>query len=130
MAQQGSFIANVYTSSSSIPIAGATVIVTRDVPGQSNPELLGIQITDGSGRTNPITIPTPDSSVSQQPDGGTGWSTINVSAHHPRFEQIKVEGVQVFPGVKTIQNFQLIPLAANPEVWNRSETFVVPPQTL
>ena len=130
MAQQGSFIANVFTSRSSIPIAGATVIVTRPVPGQSIPELLGLQITDGSGRTKPILISTPDASVSQQPDGGVGWSTIDVSAHHPRYEQILVRGVQVFPGVETVQNFQLIPLALNPEIWNRSESFDVPPQDL
>ncbi|MBE6954984.1 MAG: spore cortex-lytic protein [Ruminococcaceae bacterium] len=130
MAQQGSFIANVYTSNSSIPIAGATVIVTRKAAGQNEPELLGLQITDGSGRTRAIAIPTPDASVSQQPEGGVGWTTIDVSAHHPRYEQIFVHGVQVFPGVETVQNFQLIPLALNPEIWNRSESFDIPPQEL
>lgn len=130
MAQQGSFIARVYTSNGSIPVAGATVIVTRHTPNQAKPELLGLQITDGSGLTKPITIPTPDTSLSQQPGNGIGWSTVDVSAHHPRYEQILVRGVQIFPGVETIQNFQLIPLALHPEVWNRSESFDVPPQDL
>jgi len=130
MAQQGSFIAHVFTSNGSIPVAGATVIVTRRIPGQSKPELLGLQITDGSGRTSPILIPTPDAAVSQAPDGGVGWSSVDVSAHHPRYEQIYVHGVQIFPGVQTVQNFQLIPLALHPEVWNRSESFDIPPQDL
>ncbi len=130
MAQQGSFLANVYTSQSAIPIAGATVILTRTRPGENLPTLVGLQITDASGRTAPITIDTPDASVSQSPNSGQGWVSVDASVHHPRFEQIKVKGVQIFPGVVTVQNFQLIPLAANPEVYNRSETFDISAQNL
>ncbi len=127
---QGSFTARVYTSQNAIPVPGATVLLTRagTAPGQT--ELIAVQVTDESGMTERILLDTPEKANSQQPEGGIGWSEITVSAEHPLYERIIVEHVQIFPGVETIQDFQLIPLAALPEVYNRTEIFEVQPQNL
>ena len=43
---------------------------------------------------------------------------------------IRVENVQIFPDVQTIQNFRMIPLTANPDIITQEELFIIPPQNL
>ena len=127
---KGTILANVFVSGRAVPVEGATVLITRAGSGGAQPELLAILVTDESGRTPSFSIDTPEAAASQSPGGAVGWSDITISAEHPQYERIVVENAQVFPGVQTIQNFQLIPLAAMPEVWNRTEYFTVTPQDL
>ena len=55
---------------------------------------------------------------------------MDITADHPEFERILVENVQIFANITTDQNFALIPLAEQPEVWNMTEVFTIPAQEL
>ena len=48
----------------------------------------------------------------------------------PGYDRIIVENAQVFTGIQTLQEFMLIPTPQLPDNYSRTETFVVPAQTL
>ena len=119
---KGSIITRVYTSDAYIPLKDVYVIYTQtNVEGRDN--ILSIQRTDSSGLTAPYEIDTPDSSVSLIPGSTlTPYSSINISVAHPGYSTITAKGVQIFPGIETIQGFQLQPLATQ----ENNATTVIP----
>lgn len=129
MAAKGSLLAHVFTSDSNIPIEEATVTVTQTLPNGLI-ELLAVRITDESGLTKPLEVPTPEKAVSQAPSEEQPFSLVQVTAEHPLYERIVVKDVQIFPDTVSIQNMQLIPLAEAPELFNQTEVFPIPPQNL
>lgn len=110
MASTGTIILNVYTSNARIPVEGSSVVFRQqNAPGA----LLGFRTTDQSGITSPLSIATADLSYSQSPaPSQQPWTGINLRVEHPLFERVLLEGVQIFPGITTLQNVSLIPLGA------------------
>ena len=122
----GSIQVHVYTSRAQIPVPGAAVAIL-DQSGN----LIAARITDESGRIKPVEIEVPDVAESLDPNFvGQPFATVTIKVLHPSFEQIEVENAQVFAGVTTIQQLELVPLAAYPESYDRVEYFEVPPQNL
>ena len=113
------------TSRVEIPIRGAQVTITGP-----DRVLLSAQRTDQSGFTRTVSVPTPALQNSLSPDQLQGWTEVTVSVTHPGFEGIIVSGVQIFPGVTTIQKMRLIPLSEMPGAFDETERFDVPPQGL
>ncbi len=107
MAATGSIQFRVFTSNANLPIEGATVVVRQqDAPG----DLLGLLVTDRSGQTSPLTLPAPDVSLGQTPENQLQpWIGLTVSIDHPEYQRVILQGVQLFPGILTIQNVQLLP---------------------
>ena len=92
---------------------------------------LAMDLTDRSGRIEPIPLPVPELAASQSPDTGQiPFATVNLRARRRDYEQIYVENLQVFPGITTIQDLEMIPLSELPNEWGKSETFDTPPQNL
>ena len=112
MGEQGTLKVRVYTSEAQIPLEGATVVVTA--PGRGAKErLISVQVTDRNGMVKPVFLETPGTEASEMPAlGGRGepYALCSVWAEHPGYALLKVEGVQVFPGVETLQEMELIPL--------------------
>jgi len=111
--QKGKLVVWVFATGAQLPLEGATVVVTtRSESGKFN--LISIQKTDRSGLTRPIEIDTPDGADSTQfdPTGQQPFVSCDVWAEHPGFAVMRVEGVQIFPGVVTRQDMELLPLAA------------------
>ena len=102
----GTLTVRVYTSQAQIPIAGATVVVTA--PGKNGKrKLLSVQATDRSGEVRAISIPTPElgeSTAPQQSGSEAPFAVCNVWAEHPGYTMLEAEGVQIFPGVETVQD--------------------------
>lgn len=129
MASTGYIRVQTVTSRAEIPIQSATVTVTgTDQSGART--LLSLQRTDASGLTKAVSIVTPALSNSLSPDQQQGWTTVTVTATHPGFEGIIVDGVQIFPGVTTLQKMRMIPLSQPPGAFDETERFDVPPQGL
>ena len=107
MASTGTIEFRVFTSNANLPVEGAVVIVREQaLPGA----LLGILVTDSSGMTRPLTVDAPDVSLGQTPEETLQpWVDLQVLIEHPEFEEVSLTGVQLFPGVLTVQNVQLIP---------------------
>lgn len=67
--------------------------------------------TDSSGLTTPVYVETPDTDQSLSPGLSLKpYATISVQASYPGFQSVQADGVQIFPGVETIQGLQLQPI--------------------
>lgn len=128
MRENGTLIFRVYTSDADIPVEGATAAVFQtDPPGG----LLGIRVTDSSGETDPIAVPAPDRALSQTPETAIRpWTTLRALVEHPSYEKVTLEGLQIFPGVETIQNIQLIPRQEFDPRLSGQEDFFFTPQPI
>lgn len=111
MASQGSVIARVYTSDAYLPLRDVPVIFTRtDEDGAQ--VLLAIRFTDSSGLTTPLYVDTPNASDSLLPGSDLRpYATVDIRTSSPGFNSISALGVQIFPGVETIQDLQLRPVS-------------------
>ncbi len=109
MASQGSVIARVYTSDAFLPLRGVPVVFTQTQPDGSR-QVLAIRTTDASGLTEPVYIQTPDTADSQTPGNPLRpFASVDISTAAPGYGSILAEGVQIFPGVETIQGLMLLP---------------------
>ena len=128
----GTLTVRVYTSQAQIPIAGATVVVTA--PGKSGKrKLLSVQSTDRSGEVRTISIPTPELGESTSPHqqgGEAPFAVCNVWAEHPGYTMLEAEGVQIFPGVETVQDMELIPLPRGQNSLQHLDVREITPQSL
>ncbi len=116
-----------YTSFAQIPLKDTAITVT-----DSNGDAIAMALTNRSGLLdNPISIPTPPFQDSQQPTNGTKpFTTVNLYARIPGYEEIFVKNVQIFPDTITVQNLEMIPLSEFPETWNKGESFDITAQNL
>ena len=56
---------------------------------------------------------TPDVDQSLSPGSAIRpYASITIQAYYPGFQSIQADGVQIFPGVETIQGLQLQPITA------------------
>lgn len=128
MSSSGTIIVSIYTSDARIPVEGASVLFQAQSP--STP-LLGFRITDSSGRTAPLSVTTADLSQSQSPDPSQSpFTSLRIIADHPEFERTVLEGVQIFPGITTLQSIRLLPLNRTDPDKDGQQDFILPPQTL
>lgn len=125
----GNIIMQVSTASESIPIQGATVVISRET-GNGRAELLAILTTDADGRTAPFAVATPDKELSEAPSNQQSWSDCDIIVDDPLYHRVIINRVQVFPGVDTLQAVSLIPLEEYPELWGQTERYQVTPQEL
>lgn len=125
---EGYIVFQVYTSRGPIPIAGAYASVTK---GNSDKrELLGFRITDEDGRTDPIAIETPPKGLSLEPGAEEPFALCDIRVDHPEYYTVHVKDVQIFDGLTSLQQVQMIPLQEEAPVNERSETFTVAAQNL
>jgi len=112
MQQTGKLVVRVFATAAQLPLEGATIVVTtRNQNGKF--DLISIQKTDRSGLTAPIEIMTPESRGSTEENSlvQRPFVSCDVWAEHPGFVVMRVDGVQIFPGVVTRQEMELLPLA-------------------
>ena len=103
-------------------------IVITDMDGAA----IAMRLTNRSGTLDePVAITVPDRSAGESPNSGLiPFSSVNLYARLEDYEEIIAENVQVFPGVITDQELELIPLAEFPDTWNKAEIFNTPAQNL
>lgn len=129
MSAQGYLQVHVYTSRANLPLQGAAVAVSRRRADGSY-DLLSYQTTDSSGNTKRLAIEAPDRDGSLNPEQPGGFSDVNIAVDYPQYERVLVEDVQIFPGITTLQDVQLLPLDAVPPDWGDVQDFLVTPQEL
>ena len=114
MEQAGTLMVRVYVSQAQIPIEGAAVVVTGE--GTNGKRILhSVQVTDRSGQIKPVRIETPGVEESTSPEGvggGAPFALCTVWAEREGYALLQVDGVQIFPGVESVQEMELIPLEA------------------
>ncbi len=89
------------------PAPGTRVRVTEHGNNENTIEEL---MTDASGQTDVISLPTPPVEFSQDPERPRPFSLYDVVFEQSGFETVIVEGVQVFPDSTAFQNASMRPL--------------------
>lgn len=127
MSARGYIQVHAYTSYAQIPLKDVAVSVT-DAGGAA----IALRLTNRSGELDaPIEIEVPDLSAGQSPNTGIiPFAVVNLYARLNNYEAIEIENLQIFPGVTTLQNLEMIPLSELPKSWNKLEVFPIPPQNL
>ena len=97
-----------------IPVTGATVAVTHPSAGGKH-LLVALRVTDESGHTQPVTLPTPPAAESEHPGTAAPYTLCDLWVEHPDFQMLHMENVQIFSGVETLQDAELLPLPEFPE---------------
>lgn len=141
----GQLQVTVITSRAKIPVAQATVLITQYFQDKQDSQayrLLALAVTNESGNTPILTLPTPPEEDSISPtstagenfektSGGTsGYSLVDLWVEHPDFVRQKLEGIQIFPQVTTQQSVLLHPLAQGTSSLVAQEELELPVQDL
>lgn len=110
MADIGSLVVEVTTSNAMLPIAGAGVYMTSE----DDSRLWAYRTTDNSGKTPIIEVQTPNSEESEFPDNTQQpFTSVNVYVSDPGYFNVVIRGVQIFGGMESIQQIQLVPIPEN-----------------
>lgn len=129
MEAYGTILVQVFTSRAQIPVQGATVAFTQ--PGEEGRHtLLAVRLTDQSGKTAPLQLPTPGLEAGLHPDSGVPFTLVDLWVHASGYELFRAEDVQIFPDTQTVQEVMLIPLPEFAPSNTVSETVHITPQNL
>ncbi len=126
MPSTGRLQVRAYSSYAQLPLKDVSIAVTAP-----DGTVLTLALTDRSGKIDPIVLPVPDLAESQTPDPAQSpFTTVTIHARLRGYEQIQVQGVQIFADTLTVQNLELIPMSELPGQYDRIEDFTTPPQNL
>ena len=124
MDSQGTVVVRLSTSSALIPLQGATVTITKTRPDGTQ-ELLAVRVTNFDGLTAPVMVETPPMAESRSyQNTSIPYAAVDIRVERTGFDRVLVKNAQVFP------ELSLIPTPDLPSSFDRTETFVVPPQSL
>lgn len=126
MPSNGYITARAYMSSAQIPLENVAVtIVSPDGTA------IAMRLTDRSGLTEPIAIPAPEKAESEAPEeNGRPFTDITLYAWKSGFEQVAARNVQIFSGITTVQDLEMVPLSELPDRWDENVLYNTPPQNL
>ena len=130
MQEYGTVTAQIVTSAAQIPIPGATLTITRELP-DGRQELLAVRMTNYDGFTEPFDVPTPPASDSQtRQTAEVPYALVDLRTERTGYGRVLVRGAQVFSGVQTLQQLVLIPTPTLPENYAETQEFDIPAQEL
>lgn len=126
MPSTGYIQVRAYTSTAQFPLQNVAVTITA-----ADGTALAMRLTDRNGLIQPVSLPVPDKEESLHPDPDQiPYTRVNLYARLKDFEQIESENLQVFAGVVTVQNLEMIPLAELSDSWEQMVIYDTPPQNL
>jgi len=118
---KGYLIVNVYSDTIANPVKNATVQI------QKNGSVIKEVKTNEDGKTETITLDTVDKSFSEKEQQETRpYETYDVLVNALGLTETKIEGVQIFDGITSIQNIYMTSLDEKEE----EDINVIPPNTL
>lgn len=103
----GTLLFQVTGGQGAFPVAGAQVQVT----GKLNDRLsLSFRLTtDESGKTEPLSLPAPDRSLSLSPNRGKAYAVYEAEITAENHIPVRIRDLPVFDGITTIQPVNLSP---------------------
>jgi hypothetical protein len=109
--QQFGYLKVIATSAEgTIPLDNVSVIVSQVIGNQQ--DIFYTLLTNASGETTIVELPTPAKSLSEKPmDGSTKpYAEYNISTYLHGYFQVTNTKVPIFSGVTSIQRVNMIPL--------------------
>lgn len=126
MPSNGYITARAYMSSAQLPLEDVAVTFVS-----SDGTAIAMRLTNRSGITEPVAIPAPDRVESESPEENVRpFTPLTIYAWKSGFEQVVARNVQVFAGITTVQNLEMVPLSELPDQWDASVLYNTPPQNL
>lgn len=129
LSAHGTIVARVFTSNAMLPLGGASVAITR-TGADGRVELVAFRLTNYDGLTEPVEIETPELDGSLPSSGAMPYARVDVAVDLPGYDRVLVTGAQVFSGTQSVQELMLLPTPSLPERYDRTQTIVIPAQTL
>ena len=118
---KGNLVVNVYSDTIANPVSNAKVVVSKD-----GVDLI-TEMTDEDGNTPSISLDTVDKSYSEEEQHEVRpYETYDVAVTALGLTPTKIEGVQIFDGVTSIQNIYLTSIDEK----QKEEISVITPNTL
>lgn len=108
----GKIIVTVNSGREAFPIEGVRVLIDKEGEDSKDGrfELVGVLVTDSSGRTNPVTVAAANRELSQSTEeNGATFTTYYVSARKRGYFSIDKYPVDVFGGQTSILELGLVP---------------------
>lgn len=93
-----------FAGQQTVPVPGASVLVTKDFTDGARRFASGI--TDESGVLDGVVLPAPDSTLAQSPTGEMPYALYDIRVSHPDYRTEIYRQVPIFDGVKSIQPVQ------------------------
>lgn len=106
---KGYLTVNVRTAGGALPVEGAIITVTRQEGTLST--VIAVMISDASGVSDIIEVPTPPRDNSLVPGSGPVSSFYTIDTDREGYYHVVNENVPVFDGVTAIQQVLLVPIA-------------------
>lgn len=121
---QGNLQVRVESAIGSLPVENARVSIAYSGDPESTIEEMQ---TDRIGRSQIVTLATPPLDYSMEPDQPQPYAEYTVRVEAAGYQSVDVSGVEIFAGIKAIQNVRLRPLEV---VEEPLQNIVIPANTL
>jgi len=109
---EGYLKAQVYAGQQGFPIPGVQVEVSKQFA--RGMYVFDTQVTDVSGLTQPVALPTSPAALSQDPGHMQPYATYDIRLSHPDYTEVIVRNVGIFEGVVALQPMEMLPKGAAP----------------
>lgn len=120
----GSLQINTHSLSGGAAIPGARVTISYTGQPDSVIEEL---VTDESGKTGEVSLPAPPLGYSMEPSANQPYSEYDINVSVPGYETTQIDGVEILPGEKSIQDVNMIRQVQD---LDSAELYVIGPHTL
>ena len=121
----GSLNVYVVDDNTGIPLTDATVRIATD---DAENTTLVESPTDSLGRLSEVELPAPPLEYSMDPGDNKPYSEYTIFVSAPGYEEVEVNGAEIFSGETAIQQISLLPVS--PSEPSGAELFVIPDHTL
>ena len=127
MSNIGYIQVHAYTAKAQLPLRNVAIAITNE-----QEKIIALRMTNSSGKIDrPVEIQVPIPAAGLSPNTGiVPYTTVNLYAKVADYEEIEANNIQVFPGIITVQDLQMIPLSELPQYQNQVEIFNTPAQNL
>ena len=121
----GSLNVYVVDDNTGIPLTDAMVRIATD---DAENTTLVESPTDSLGRLSEVELPAPPLEYSMEPGDNKPYSEYSIFVSAPGYEEVEVNGAEIFSGETAIQQISLLPVS--PSEPSGAELFVIPDHTL
>lgn len=119
--RQGSVQFRTYTARNALPVAGAKIVVTKVIGGETH--TFYTLTTDVSGQTEEVILPAPPVALSQKPDSGIQpYALYDADITAEGYRPVGVRSLPVFEGILSVQRAAMIPAVNGGETETITDT--------
>ncbi len=106
--RRGSLRFRTYTARAALPVAGARVVISKNIGGKKH--VFYSLTTDSSGLTQVMSLPAPPKELSETPDSSVQpYALYNAEVSAAGYNDVLISDIPVFEGVLSLQKVAMVP---------------------